>query len=52
MTQNPIHFGASGGRGVIAEDFTYPNVRVYCEAPSPEESEHLESSARAFALNP
>ncbi len=28
MVDNPIHFGTSGWRGVIAEDFTFANVRV------------------------
>jgi phosphoglucomutase len=25
---HPIHFGTSGWRGIIAEDFTFPNVRL------------------------
>ena len=28
MPDNPIHFGTSGWRGVIAEDFTFSNVRL------------------------
>jgi alpha-D-glucose phosphate-specific phosphoglucomutase len=28
MADNPIHFGTSGWRGIIAEDFTYANVRL------------------------
>jgi phosphomannomutase len=28
MADNPIHFGTSGWRGVIAEDFTFSNVRL------------------------
>lgn len=28
MSDNPIHFGTSGWRGLIAEDFTFPNVRL------------------------
>ncbi len=28
MPGNPIHFGTSGWRGLIAEDFTFPNVRL------------------------
>jgi len=28
MVDNPIHFGTSGWRGIIAEDFTFANVRV------------------------
>jgi phosphoglucomutase len=28
MPDNPIHFGTSGWRGVIAENFTFPNVRL------------------------
>ncbi len=28
MADNPIHFGTSGWRGIIAEDFTYPHVRL------------------------
>lgn len=27
MSGNPIHFGTSGWRAIIAEDFTFPNVR-------------------------
>ena len=32
MAQNPIHFGTSGWRGIIAEEFTFANVRVACAA--------------------
>ncbi len=28
MAHNPIHFGTSGWRGVIADDFTFANVRL------------------------
>ncbi len=28
MSGNPIHFGTSGWRGIIAEDFTFANVRL------------------------
>jgi phosphomannomutase len=28
MAENPIHFGTDGWRGVIAEDFTFANVRA------------------------
>jgi phosphoglucomutase len=28
MPDNPIHFGTSGWRGVIADTFTFPNVRL------------------------
>lgn len=28
MAENTIHFGTSGWRGIIAEDFTFPNVRL------------------------
>lgn len=28
MSGNPIHFGTSGWRGLVAEDFTFPNVRL------------------------
>jgi len=28
MAASPIKFGTSGWRGIIAEDFTFPNVRV------------------------
>lgn len=28
MGDNPIHFGTSGWRGIIAEDFTFANVRL------------------------
>jgi phosphoglucomutase len=32
MVDNPIHFGTSGWRGVIAEDFTFANVRLAAAA--------------------
>jgi phosphoglucomutase len=32
MADNPIHFGTSGWRGVIAEDFTFANVRLAAAA--------------------
>lgn len=32
MTDNPIHFGTSGWRGIIAEDFTFANVRLAAAA--------------------
>lgn len=28
----PIKFGTSGWRGIIAEDFTFPNARLVCQA--------------------
>jgi len=28
MSSSPIHFGTSGWRAIIAEDFTFPNVRL------------------------
>ncbi len=28
MSPSPIHFGTSGWRAIIAEDFTFPNVRL------------------------
>jgi phosphoglucomutase len=28
VVDNPIHFGTSGWRGIIAEDFTFPHVRL------------------------
>jgi len=28
MTSNPIHFGTSGWRGIIADDFTFDGVRI------------------------
>jgi alpha-D-glucose phosphate-specific phosphoglucomutase len=28
VADNPIHFGTSGWRGIIAEDFTFPHVRL------------------------
>ncbi len=28
MTVSPIHFGTSGWRAIIAEEFTFPNVRL------------------------
>jgi phosphomannomutase len=32
MDENPIHFGTDGWRGVIAEDFTFPNVRACAQS--------------------
>jgi phosphoglucomutase len=32
MQDNPIHFGTSGWRGVMAENFTFPNVRLASSA--------------------
>src|SRR5579883_1380654 len=32
MPTNPIHFGTSGWRGIIAEDFTFENVRLAASA--------------------
>jgi phosphoglucomutase len=32
VAQQPIHFGTSGWRGVIADDFTFPGVRRASEA--------------------
>lgn len=32
MVDNPIHFGTSGWRGVIADDFTFSNVRLAAAA--------------------
>jgi phosphomannomutase len=32
MAANPIHFGTSGWRGIIADDFTFPDVRRCVEA--------------------
>ena len=32
MTDRPIHFGTDGWRGIIAEDFTFDNVRVCAQA--------------------
>jgi len=32
MADNPIHFGTSGWRGIIAEDFTFANVRLAASA--------------------
>jgi phosphoglucomutase len=32
MATNPIHFGTSGWRGIIAEDFTFENVRLAASA--------------------
>jgi phosphomannomutase len=28
MVDNPIHFGTSGRRGIIPENFTFSNVRL------------------------
>ena len=27
-----IKFGTSGWRGILAEDFTFPNARLVCQA--------------------
>jgi phosphomannomutase len=32
MAASPIKFGTSGWRGIIAEDFTFPNVRIAAAA--------------------
>src|SRR3989304_5077872 len=32
MTESPIKFGTDGWRGVIAEDFTFANVRVCAQS--------------------
>ncbi|MDP3879333.1 MAG: phosphoglucomutase/phosphomannomutase family protein, partial [Dehalococcoidales bacterium] len=32
MKENPIKFGTDGWRGIIAEDFTFANVRVCAQA--------------------
>ena len=32
MTNNPIKFGTDGWRGIIAEDFTFENVRICAQA--------------------
>jgi phosphomannomutase len=32
MAENPIHFGTDGWRGVIADDFTFANVRACAES--------------------
>jgi phosphoglucomutase len=32
MSDNPIHFGTSGWRGIMAEDFTFSNVRLVAAA--------------------
>jgi phosphomannomutase len=32
MTRNPIHFGTDGWRAIIAEDFTFENVRACAQA--------------------
>ena len=32
MRSNPIHFGTSGWRGIIAEDFTFANVQLAASA--------------------
>jgi len=32
MTENPIHFGTDGWRGVIADDFTFANVRACAQS--------------------
>jgi len=35
MIDNPIHFGTSGWRGVIAGNFTFPNVRLAAAGIAP-----------------
>ena len=32
MTENPIHFGTDGWRAIMAEDFTFENVRACAQA--------------------
>ena len=32
MTRNPVHFGTDGWRAIIAEDFTFENVRACSQA--------------------
>ncbi|MFN0148134.1 MAG: phosphoglucomutase/phosphomannomutase family protein [Dehalococcoidia bacterium] len=32
MTENPVHFGTDGWRAIIAEDFTFENVRACAQA--------------------
>jgi phosphomannomutase len=32
MTRNPVHFGTDGWRAIIAEDFTFENVRACAQA--------------------
>src|SRR5215470_2112492 len=37
---SPIHFGTSGWRGLIAEDFTYANVRIAVQAIAEHAKKH------------
>jgi phosphoglucomutase len=46
MAANPIHFGTSGWRGIIADDFTFPEVRRCVEAIAA----HVLASRRRPAL--
>ncbi len=32
MSVNPVHFGTDGWRAIIAEDFTFENVRACAQA--------------------
>lgn len=40
MAENPIHFGTSGWRGIIADDFTFANVRLASAAIAQVTLEH------------
>src|SRR5258707_14597146 len=43
MTASPIKFGASGWRGLIADDFTFANVRLAVTAIA----DHAKAKAKA-----
>ena len=42
---SPIKFGTDGWRGIIAEDFTFDNVRICAQAVA----EYLKQSATAIS---
>ena len=46
MAGSPIKFGTSGWRGIIADDFTFPNVRIAVAAIA----EHVLSRKRTPTL--
>ena len=46
MAGNAIHFGTSGWRGIMAEDFTFTGVRPY--ALDPEHAKALWAKSEAM----
>nr|HEV7953301.1 hypothetical protein [Candidatus Acidoferrales bacterium] len=46
MPDSPIHFGTSGWRAVIADEFTFPNVRLATTAIA----EHLRAKSKKPAI--